>query len=92
MGGRVQEINVHIMGRIQTEILKEIVKERFNLDIEFGPCRYLYKETIKEKAIGSGHFEPLRHYAEVHLLMRTNNDKEQGITFENKCHSDIMQY
>ncbi len=64
-----EEINVHIMGRIQTEILKEIVKERFNLDIEFGPCNILYKETIKEKAIGSGHFEPLRHYAEVHLLM-----------------------
>ncbi|MDU4939094.1 MAG: TetM/TetW/TetO/TetS family tetracycline resistance ribosomal protection protein [Clostridium sp.] len=84
-----EEINVHIMGRIQTEVLKEIVKERFNLDIEFGPCNILYKETIKEKAIGSGHFEPLRHYAEVHLLMEPNN-RDKGITFENKCHSDNL--
>ena len=63
----LQEINIHIMGKIQLEILKELLKKRFDLDIEFGQCRILYKETIKGSVIGSGHFEPLRHYAEVHL-------------------------
>lgn len=84
-----EEINVHIMGKIQIEILKQIVKERFNLDIEFGPCNILYKETIREKVIGSGHFEPLRHYAEVHLRMKPG-ERNSGITFNNKCHTDNL--
>lgn len=59
----LQEIHVHIMGTIQLEVLREILQERFNLKIEFGPCKILYKETIAKETKGAGHFEPLRHYA-----------------------------
>ncbi len=66
---KLQEIHIQLMGEVQTEILKTLVKERFNLDVEFGPGNILYKETIEEAVVGVGHFEPLRHYAEVHLLL-----------------------
>ena len=85
----LQEIHVHIMGKIQLEVLKEVVEERFNLKIEFGPCQILYKETIAEKTIGCGHFEPLRHYAEVHLKIEPL-PRNSGIVFENKCHADNL--
>ena len=87
----LQEIQVHIMGKIQLEVLKEVVLERFNLDIDFGECKILYKETIKNTVIGSGHFEPLRHYAEVRLLMEPLK-RGEGITFESKCHTDNLSY
>lgn len=86
---QLQEIHVHIMGKIQLEILKEVVKERFNLDIDFGPCKILYKETIKGEVKGYGHFEPLKHYAEVHLKLEPLN-RNSGIDFENKCHADNL--
>ncbi len=85
----LQEINIHIMGKIQLEILKELLKKRFDLDIDFGQCRILYKETIKGSVIGSGHFEPLRHYAEVHLKIE-EGQRNKGITFESKCHVDNL--
>ncbi|OOM13831.1 elongation factor G [Clostridium saccharobutylicum] len=85
----IKEMHVHIMGKIQLEVLKEIVEERFNLSVEFGPCEILYKESILETAIGSGHFEPLRHYAEVHLKIEPL-PRNSGIIFENKCHSDHL--
>ncbi|BCZ46137.1 tetracycline resistance protein [Clostridium gelidum] len=85
----LQEMHVHIMGKIQLEILKDVVEERFNLKIEFGPCQILYKETIAEKTIGCGHFEPLRHYAEVHLKIEPLH-RNSGIVFENKCHADNL--
>lgn len=85
----LQEIHVHIMGKIQLEVLKELVEERFNLKVEFGPCQILYKETIAEKTIGCGHFEPLRHYAEVHLKLEPM-PRNSGIIFENKCHADHL--
>lgn len=87
----LQEIQVHIMGKIQLEVLKEVALERFNLDIDFGECKILYKETIKNTIIGSGHFEPLRHYAEVRLLMEPLK-RGEGITFESKCHTDNLSY
>lgn len=87
----LQEIQVHIMGKIQLEVLKEVALERFNLDIDFGECKILYKETIKNTVIGSGHFEPLRHYAEVRLLMEPLK-RGEGITFESKCHTDNLSY
>lgn len=86
-----QEIHVHIMGKIQLEVLKEVAEERFNLKVEFGPCQILYKETITEKTIGCGHFEPLRHYAEVHLKLEPL-PRNSGIIFENKCHSDNLTF
>ena len=85
----LQEIHVHVMGKIQLEVLKDIVVERFNFRIEFGPCQILYKETIAEKTIGCGHFEPLRHYAEVHLKIEPL-PRNSGIVFENKCHADNL--
>lgn len=85
----LQEIHVHIMGKIQLEVLKELVEERFNIKVEFGPCQILYKETIAEKTIGCGHFEPLRHYAEVHLKLEPL-PRNSGIQFENKCHADHL--
>lgn len=85
----LSEIHVHIMGKIQLEVLKEIVKERFDMDVEFGPCEILYKETITEPVYGYGHFEPLRHYAEVHLKIEPGK-RNSGITFENRCHVDNL--
>lgn len=85
----LQEIQVHIMGIIQLEILKQLVKERFNLFVEFGPCEILYKETIMTETIGYGHFEPLGHYAEVQLKLEPAN-RNSGIVFENLCHADDM--
>jgi ribosomal protection tetracycline resistance protein len=85
----LQEIQVHIMGVIQLEVLKELIKERFNLSVEFGPCEILYKETILKEAIGYGHFEPLRHYAEVHLKLEPG-ERNSGITFESLCHTDDL--
>lgn len=84
-----QEIQVSIMGKIQLEVLKEVALNRFNLKIEFGPCEIMYKETIDSKTYGYGHFEPLKHYAEVHLKIEPNK-RGEGITFENKCHADDL--
>lgn len=85
----VQEIQVSIMGKIQLEVLKEVIDERFNLKIDFGPCEIMYKETIGNISYGYGHFEPLKHYAEVHLKLEPN-DRGEGITFKNKCHADDL--
>ena len=83
----LKEISISIMGKIQLEILKELIKDRFNVDVDFGPCEILYKESIKSPTIGIGHFEPLRHYAEVILKIEPNK-RNRGITFESKAHVD----
>jgi small GTP-binding protein len=85
----LQEIHVHIMGVIQLEVLKQIVAQRFSIAVEFGPCQVLYKETITEKAIGYGHFEPLKHYAEVHLRLKPA-PRNSGISFNSTCHIDNL--
>jgi small GTP-binding protein len=83
------EIHAAVMGEVQMEILKNIVKERFNVDIEFGAGNIVYKETIAAPVIGIGHFEPLRHYAEVHLLMEPL-ELGSGLEFETDCSEDIL--
>ena len=83
----LKEIHIEVMGKIQLEILKEIIKTRFNTDVEFGQCEILYKETIKNETIGYGHFEPLMHYAEVHLKIEPNG-KNEGIEFKSMAHVD----
>jgi small GTP-binding protein len=83
------EIHAAVMGEVQMEILKNIVKERFNVDIEFGAGNIVYKETISEPVIGIGHFEPLRHYAEVHLLMEPL-ERGRGLEFETDCSEDLL--
>jgi small GTP-binding protein len=64
-----EEIQVKVMGKLQLEILKKIILDRFNINIEFADGKIIYKETITKTIEGVGHFEPLRHYAEVHLIM-----------------------
>jgi ribosomal protection tetracycline resistance protein len=86
---RLQEIHIHVMGIIQLEVLEQIVRERFHVDVTFGDPEILYKETISSVVNGYGHFEPLGHYAEVHLKLEPA-DRNSGITFENKCHSDDL--
>lgn len=66
----LKEIEIKLMGQIQTEVLKSIIRERFNIDVSFGKENIVYKETISESVTGIGHYEPLRHYAEVHLMIK----------------------
>ncbi|SEM52059.1 translation factor GTPase family protein [Paenibacillus sp. OV219] len=85
----LQEIHIHVMGLIQLEVLQQLVKERFLFDITFGNPEILYKETIAEAVRGYGHFEPLRHYAEVHLLLEPA-ERGSGITFDTVCHPNVL--
>ena len=75
----LQQIHVSLMGKVQTEILKAVASERFSLDIDVAGGEVMYKETIEAKVEGVGHFEPLRHYAEVHLILEPN-PRGRGIT------------
>lgn len=86
---QLKEIHINIMGKVQLEVLKEVVKNRFNEEIEFGIPEILYKETLNEEVIGYGHFEPLGHYSEAHLKLEPGN-RNSGIVFENKCHTDDL--
>lgn len=85
----LQEIRVQIMGAVQLEILQQILRERFNLDVGFGAGSILYKETLTQAVEGVGHFEPLRHYAEVHLLMQPA-PRGSGVTFAADCDLEIL--
>lgn len=84
-----QELTANVMGAIQIEVLKNIVKERFDLDIEFGAGSILYKETIMEAVEGIGHFEPLKHYAEVHLLLEPGLPGS-GLTFNTAVSENLL--
>ena len=83
------EISLQLMGKVQTEVLKSLVKERFDIDIALGTGRIMYKETIKNTVEGVGHFEPLRHYAEVHLIMEPL-PSGSGIQVESICSEDDL--
>ena len=85
----LKEMHINVMGKIQLEVLKEIIQERFNLNVEFDKAEILYKETIGNEVNGYGHFEPLRHYAEVHLKLLPGV-RGEGIVFENRCHNDYL--
>lgn len=84
-----QEIHVHVMGVIQLEVLEQIVQERFHFQVSFGEPRILYKETINAPVRGYGHFEPLKHYAEVHLLIEPTT-RNKGVSFGNLCHANDL--
>ena len=84
------EIQVQLMGEVQTEILQSLVKERFDVDISFGSGNIVYKETIKNTVEGVGHFEPLRHYAEVHLLLEPG-EAGSGLQFDTVCSEDVLE-
>lgn len=84
-----KEIHAQIMGEIQMEILKSLIAERFGVRIEFGGRSIVYKETIRNTVEGVGHFEPLRHYAEVHLLMEPD-EPGSGLSFAAACSEDVL--
>ncbi len=84
-----EQIQIRVMGRIQLEILRSLVKDRFGMDIDFGPCRILYKETIASPVMGYGHYEPLRHYAETQLRIEPA-DRDSGIIIENECSLEVL--
>jgi len=86
---RNKQIHAHIMGKVQLEILKSVIAQRFNLDISFSNGRIHYKETIAAPVEGVGHFEPLRHYAEVHLLLEPL-PTGSGLRFDTRCSSDVL--
>ncbi len=82
-------IEIHLMGEIQQDIIQNMVRERFGYEIGFGKGNIIYKETIAKKVEGVGHFEPLRHYAEVHLLLEPSQ-RGSGITFKSDCSEDVL--
>ena len=86
----LQEIHVRIMGEVQLEILQSLIQDRFQIEVTFGHGRIVYKETITTCVEGVGHFEPLRHYAEVHLLLEPK-PIGSGLEFALKCSEDMLE-
>lgn len=84
-----QEISVWLMGQVQTEILKSMILERYGVEAEFGEGKIVYRETIRNTVEGVGHFEPLRHYAEVHLLLEPG-EPGSGLTVASDCSEDVL--
>ena len=83
------EIHIQLMGEVQTEVLQQMVKERFGVVITFGEGHIVYKETIQAPVEGVGHFEPLRHYAEVHVLLEPG-ERGSGLHFASTCSEDVL--
>ena len=84
------QIHVQIMGKVQLEVFRSLVKERFGLDITLEDQQIFYKETILNTVEGVGHYEPLRHYAEVHLLLEPL-PQGSGLVFDSKCPTDVLE-
>ena len=85
----LQEIHVQLMGEVQLEVLKTLIYERFGVEVEFGQGNILYKEMIQNTVEGVGHFEPLRHYAEVHLLLEPG-EPGSGVQCMSVCSEDLL--
>ena len=83
------QLFLQVMGEVQLEVLTRLARERFGLELSFGPGAILYRETIAAPVIGIGHFEPLRHYAEVHLLLEPA-PRGSGLTFASACSTDQL--
>jgi predicted RNA-binding protein with PIN domain len=83
------EIQVQLMGAVQIEVLKSLIRERFDVDVQVDTGRILYRETIASTVEGVGHFEPLRHYAEVHLLLEPG-ERGSGIVLDSACSEDVL--
>lgn len=86
---RLQELRVQLMGQVQLEILHQLLLDRFGLEVQFGQESILYKETISNTVEGVGHYEPLRHYSEVHLIMEPG-ERGSGLHFATNCHQDDL--
>ena len=86
---RLGEIRVHLMGEVQLEVLSQLMERRFGAQVAFGPGRIVYLETIAAPAEGVGHFEPLRHYAEVHLLLEPL-ERGAGLVLDTACSENVL--
>jgi len=86
---QLNEIHIQIMGEVQIEVLKNLILDRFHVAVAFGTGNIIYKETVVEPVVGIGHFEPLRHYAEVHLLIEPL-ERGSGLEFVSRCSEDIL--
>lgn len=86
---RLGEIHVQLMGDVQLEVLQAIISERFGINATFSKGSIIYKETIANAVEGIGHFEPLRHYAEVHLLLKPGK-RDSGLVFKTQCKEDVL--
>lgn len=86
---KLQEIQAQLMGEVQMEVLKALIRERFEVSVDFGAGRIIYKETILDRVEGVGHFEPLRHYAEVHLLLEPG-EPGSGLQYASACSEDTL--
>lgn len=87
--GRAGEVRVSLMGEVQTQVLRRLMAERFGLEVAFGPGSIVYLETISAPVEGVGHFEPLRHYAEVHLLLEPL-ERGSGLVLDSACPEDVL--
>lgn len=86
----LQEIHLQLMGEIQLEVLRRLLEERFALSVSFGPGNIVYRETILAPVEGVGHYEPLRHYAEVHLLLEPG-PRGSGLLLDSRCPEDMLE-
>ncbi len=86
---RFGKIQINVMGEVQAEVLKTVIRERFGFEVQFGAGSIIYKETITDTVEGIGHFEPLRHYAEVHLVMKQAS-RNSGLVFRSECPEDML--
>lgn len=87
---RLQEIQLDLMGEVQLEVVQQLMHDRYGLDVSFGPGNIMYRETIAGAVEGVGHFEPLRHYAEVHLLLEPA-PRGSGLRFASSCSEDVLE-
>ena len=87
---RLQELHIRLMGQVQLEVLQRVLADRFHMAASFGPGSIIYKETIEEAVEGVGHYEPLRHYAEVHLLLEPL-PRGSGLQFGTACSEDQLE-
>ena len=83
------DVRIRLMGAVQTEVIKRILRDRYHMEVEFGQNRIVYKETVCEISEGVGHFEPLRHYAEVHLLLEPG-ERGSGMTYQSLLSEDVL--
>lgn len=86
---QLSEIHVQLMGKVQTEVLQKLISQRFDVSVQFGAERLMYRETLACAVEGVGHYEPLKHYAEVHLLMEPG-EPGSGLVFASACSEEIL--
>ena len=84
-----REIHAQLMGEVHKEVLERLIAQRFGLKVAFGPGAILYKETIREPVEGFGHYEPLRHYAHVHLQLEPG-PPGSGVVLDTQCPEDVL--